>query len=68
LTKLELEGKDWKALREVLVERKSAVGEWRKVRGEEGKEVDGGGVLVPQARRKVVQGASRSTVMPRILC
>ncbi|BGO95492.1 hypothetical protein NBRC10512_007747 [Rhodotorula toruloides] len=55
LTKLDLEGKDWKALREVLVERKSAVGEWRKVRGEEGRETDGGGVLVPQARRKVME-------------
>ncbi|BGP33506.1 chromosome loss-related protein [Rhodotorula toruloides] len=55
LTKLDLEGKDWEALREVLVERKSAVGEWRKVRGEAGKEMDGGGVLVPQARRKVMQ-------------
>ncbi|GEM08638.1 CHL4 family chromosome segregation protein [Rhodotorula toruloides] len=55
LTKLDLEGKDWTALREVLLARKSAVGEWRKVRGEEGKEVDGRGVLVPQARGKVVQ-------------
>lgn len=63
LTKLDLEGKDWTALREVLVNRKAAVGEWRRVRGEEGSETDGGGVLVPRARRKVVQGASG--VIPR---
>ncbi|GAA5852434.1 hypothetical protein JCM8547_006780 [Rhodosporidiobolus lusitaniae] len=53
LEEVQLRGKDWKGLREVLLGRASAVGEWRALRGENGRERDGGGVLVPKERRRV---------------
>ncbi|GAA5904120.1 hypothetical protein JCM6882_003950 [Rhodosporidiobolus microsporus] len=50
LEEIQLRGKDWKGLREVLLKRGSNVGQWRALR-EGRREADGGGVLVPKEQR-----------------
>ncbi|GAA6003705.1 hypothetical protein JCM10207_003556 [Rhodosporidiobolus poonsookiae] len=51
LDEVQLRGKDWRGLREMLLRRGASVGRWRALR--DGKqEVDGGGVLVPKERRR----------------
>ncbi|GAA5832444.1 hypothetical protein JCM11251_006456 [Rhodosporidiobolus azoricus] len=51
LEEIQLRGKDWKGLGEVLLKRGSNVGQWRALR-EGRREIDGGGVLVPKERRR----------------
>ncbi|GAA6032214.1 hypothetical protein JCM8097_007129 [Rhodosporidiobolus ruineniae] len=52
LAEIPLRGKDWAGLRELLLQRGSAVGVWRTLREGNGREKDGGGVLVPKERRR----------------
>ncbi|BGP17802.1 hypothetical protein JCM10213_001697 [Rhodosporidiobolus nylandii] len=51
LDEIQLKGKDWKGLREVLLRRGSNTGQWRALR-DGNKEQDGGGALVPKEKRR----------------
>ncbi|GAA5990349.1 hypothetical protein JCM11641_006258 [Rhodosporidiobolus odoratus] len=58
LEELQLKGKDWKGLCEILLKKGCNTGVWRVLR--EGKrEVDGGGVLVPREKRRRVDQEAR---------